>query len=79
MGQRWSNGYSADVEIFLVIEGKRYDVAQVGNGGLLLRDSHQIPPSTNATLVLRIDGVEQVEEVVLTDGAVDNEQLVTYF
>jgi hypothetical protein len=79
MGQRWFDGYSADVEIYLLIDGKRYDVAQIGAGSLMLRESHQIPPDTHAKLVIKIDGVEQVESVFLGDGAENNEELVSFF
>jgi hypothetical protein len=79
MGQRWLDGYSAEVEIYLEVAGKRYDVAQIGGGSLLLRDSHTIPPATEAKLVMRIDGVEEVEQIFLGSGAVNNEVAVSYF
>lgn len=78
MGQRWFNGYSAEVEIYLIIDGRRYDVAQIGKGSLILRDSHEIPPSTHAKLVVKIDGVEEVEQVFLGEG-VRGEELASFF
>jgi hypothetical protein len=79
MGQRWFDGYSADVEIYLMIEGKRYDVAQICRGSLFLRDSHQLPPSTIAKLVIKIDGVEESEQVCLGNGAISDELAVSFF
>ena len=79
MSQRSLDGYSAEVEIYLEIAGERYDVAQIGGGALLLRDSHTIPPGTEAKLFMRIDGVEEVEQIFLGSGAVNNEEAVSYF
>jgi hypothetical protein len=79
MGQRWFDGYSADVEIYLVIDGKRYDVAQICRGSLFLRDAHQIPPATTAKLVIKIDGIEESEQVFLGNGAVDDRLAVNFF
>ena len=79
MGQKWFDGYSAAVEIYLLIDGKRYDVAQIGAGSLILRDSHKIPPHTHAKLVIKIDGTEEAEYVFLGEGANNNEELVPFF
>ena len=79
MGQKWFDGYSAEIEIYLVINDKRYDVAQIGAGFLMLRDSNEIPPHTHAKLVMIFDGVEEAENVFLADGAKNNEELVPFF
>jgi len=79
MGQRWFDGYSAAIEIYLLIDGKRFDVAQIGQGGLLLRDPVPIPPSTSARLIIKIDGNEEVEHVFLAEGADCSERLVPFF
>ena len=76
MGQRWLDGYSAEVEIYLVVDGRRYDVAQIGKGKILLRDTHSIRDSTSATLVIKIDGVEEVEHVLL---GVNKEDALSFF
>ena len=78
MGKRWSDGYSADVEIYLMIDGRRYDVAQVSGKSLFLRDHHQILPGTNAELVMRIDDHKQSEKVVLQAGTKSDELAVNY-
>jgi hypothetical protein len=79
MGQHWPNGYSADVEIYLLIAGERIDVAQVWDGSLILRRSQTIAPSTEATLVLKIDGQEKQEQIFLSEGARSCEEPVPYF
>jgi hypothetical protein len=78
MGQRWLDGYSADVEIYLRIAGERVDVAQIGRGRLILRTPRELPPGTRATLVFRIDGHEEREEVVLCEGAAAVEEPVMF-
>lgn len=78
MGQRWLDGYSADVEIYLLIDGRRYDVAQIGGGSLILRGNPEIPADTTATLVILIDGVEERQEIVLCDPAREEEP-IAYF
>jgi hypothetical protein len=78
MGQRWFDGYSANIEIFLLVAGKRHDVAQIGRGSLLLREPTSIPPATDARLTIRIDGHEEIEDVVLIQGAAVNDQPVPF-
>jgi len=79
MGQRWFDGYSADIEIFLLHGGKKFDVAQIGGGSLILRDPAPIPAGTNVTLIIRIDGREVSESVLLTGSAEIAEQPVPFF
>jgi hypothetical protein len=79
MGQRWLDGYSAHVEIYLLVNGERFDIAQIGRGSLILRDSREIPPATHAKLVIKIDGHEEVEYVFLAEGAANSEQPVPFF
>jgi hypothetical protein len=79
MGQRWLDGYSAEVEIYLLVNGKRFDVAQIGNGSLILRDPSPIPASTHAKLVIKIDGHEEIEHVLLTASADESEKLIPFF
>ncbi len=69
MGQRWLDGYSSDVEVYLLIKGKRYDVAQIGGGSLILRGSPQIAANTQATLVILVDGTEERQDIIICDDA----------
>lgn len=79
MGQKWFDGYSADVEIFLLNEGKRYEVAQIGGGSLILREPAPILAGTNVTLVIRIDGHEVQEEVFLGESSDVHAPAVPFF
>ena len=79
MGQRWLDGYSAEVEIYLLIDGRRLDVAQIAGDTLVLRDQQVIPPETSATLVIKIDGHEEREQIFLQAGAESSEELVPFF
>ena len=78
MGQLWLDGYSAEVELYLLVDGQRYEIAQVSNGAFILRDARTIPPNTKATLVIKIDGHEEREEIFLAAGVENNEQLVPF-
>lgn len=78
MGQRWLDGYSAAVEIYLLVDGTRYDVAQIGAGSLILRGPAQIAAQTMATLVMVVDGEEERQQIVLCSN-VQDEEPVTYF
>ena len=79
MGQFWLDGHSSDVEIYLLIDGKRFEVAQIADGTLILRDTHEIPPGTSAILVIKVDGHEEREEIFLRSGATSREELVPFF
>lgn len=78
MGQRWLDGYSAHVEIYLVVDGKRFDIAQIGDGSFILRDAGEIPIGTIAKLVIKIDGHEEEEQIFLYEGAVASEETVPF-
>lgn len=78
MGQRWLDGYSADVEIYLLIKGKRHDVAQIGGSKLILRGNPEIPANTRATLVVIVDGNEERQEIILCEEA-RQEEPVAFF
>jgi hypothetical protein len=79
MGQCWPDGYSAHVEVYLLINTERINIAQIGNGSFILRDAHVIPPSTTATLVVKVDDKEEREEIFIRDGVTSNRQRVPYF
>ena len=78
MGQRWLDGYSADVEVYLLIKGVRYDVAQIGGSKLILRGDPDIPANTQATLVVIVDGVEERQDIVICETA-RQEEPVAFF
>ena len=78
MGQRWLDGYSADVEMYLLVKGKRYDIAQIGGGSFILRGEHDIPAKTSAELVIKIDGEEERQQILICEDARQDEP-VAYF
>jgi hypothetical protein len=79
MGTSWANGYSAHVELYLLVGGEQLRVAQVGPDSLILRDMRVIAPSTSATLVIKIDDHDEQHDVVLYEGASGTRQPVKFF
>lgn len=66
MGFRWQDGgYSAEVEIYLLVDGRRLPVAQVGKDFLMLREPVDVP-SGYAELCIVIDGNEQIHQIILS-------------
>jgi hypothetical protein len=66
MGFRWQDGgYSAEVELYLLVDGRRLPVAQVGKDFLILRDPVDVP-SGYAELSITIDGNEQIHQIILS-------------
>jgi hypothetical protein len=57
-GDRTAAGYSSDVQLFLVIEGRSYALAQIGPDFVTLREPVDLP-SDEAEVVMMIDGREQ--------------------
>lgn len=78
MGQQWSDGYSADVDVYLLIDDKRYDIAQIGSGSFILRGNYQISAQTQATLVIVVDGVEERQQIVICEDARDEEPVAFF-
>lgn len=65
MGIHWvEGGYSADVEIYLLIDGTRHDVAQIGPDFLILRNPSDVPVG-NAQIVTRVDEKLERRDVIL--------------
>ncbi|HWW02484.1 MAG TPA: hypothetical protein VNZ64_22490 [Candidatus Acidoferrum sp.] len=60
-------GHSADVRINLVFNGQSIPVAQLGPGFLLLDAPADHPPG-EASIVLRVDQIEERWNVLLPDG-----------
>jgi len=79
MGTRWADGYSAQVAIYLIVDGETLNVAQIGPDSFYLREARAIPPNTTATLVLKIDEHEERDEIVLFEGATPNSTKVRFF
>ena len=55
MGTFWKDGYSATVDIYLLVGGKKLSVAQVGPNYLRLQKLQELPLNTDAELVIHTD------------------------
>jgi hypothetical protein len=65
MGMRWQDGgYSSHVEIFLLLEGARLPVRQVGPNSLILRDPVEVPHG-HARILVIVDGEEEIHDVII--------------
>lgn len=53
-----NEGYSASVDLRLLVNGVCFDVAQVGDSSLILSESSPLPPLENGQLVVTVDGEE---------------------
>jgi len=71
-------GYSAKVEIHLHVDGRKLRVARIRGGLLELRDKCDIPPTSNAAVVISVDGHEDVLPVVLNSGIDGRSELVEF-
>jgi hypothetical protein len=78
MGIQWKDGYSAQVEIYLVVGDQKLDVAQVGPGWFILQEPNALPPETEAELVITVDGRETRRHVFIHDGALVDAKEVAY-
>jgi hypothetical protein len=65
MGVHWKQGgYSATVEMYLLVEGERHEIAQIGPSFLLLSHPRLIN-SGHAQIVIRVDDHEEIQDVIL--------------
>jgi hypothetical protein len=78
MGQRWLDGYSAQVAMYLLVHGEQLRIAKIGPTTFLLRDRLAIPPSTHAKILFKIDDREETQDVFLSEGASGAAEPVTY-
>ena len=61
------NGHSADVSMWMVVDGCSIPIAQMGPDFLIIRESVEFPPS-DAEITLRVDGHEEHWAVKLPEG-----------
>ena len=62
-------GYSAQVELSLLIDGTTIDVEQVNGSRLIIRgDDWPRTSTTHGTLVIKVDGHIKSREIVLYHG-----------
>lgn len=78
MGRYWVDGYSADVEIYLLLEdGRRLEISQIANGRFFLREPSALPEMF-ARVVIKVDGRERAIDVLLYQGADPKDPCVSY-
>ncbi|MEX2140652.1 MAG: hypothetical protein WD894_15420 [Pirellulales bacterium] len=63
------NGFSAQVELHLQVNGSRLRLSHVGQDMLIFREPQAIPAQTEGTLTVKIDDFEKQQKVLLYDGA----------
>jgi hypothetical protein len=79
MGVKTKDGYSSQVEIYLLIGGKKIRVAQAGPSRLVLRDLEAIPKESEGELVITVDGREYKRHAFFHEGVAAGEELVEFF
>ncbi|MEQ8849754.1 hypothetical protein [Botrimarina sp.] len=66
MGRLWEDGgYSAEIRIELLCNGRRYDVAEIGVDTMMLRNADELP-NGYAQLIVEIDGDRSVRDIFVT-------------
>jgi hypothetical protein len=72
-----TNGYSAEVRGWLVANGHRLALAQVGPDHCVLRQPASLPPS-DADILVEIDGQVQQSRVFLEAGISPDSNIVRF-
>lgn len=79
MGHRWSDGgYSTDVMLSLLIGDERIPLAQISRTWFILRTARAIPPQTEATISIVVDGSERRRHAFIPQGADGSADVVGY-
>lgn len=72
------NGYSANVELTLLLNGSRLGLSHVGRDMFIFREAQAIAPASVGTLVVKIDESERHQKVELYDGATLDSKRVNF-
>jgi hypothetical protein len=72
------NGYSAQVQLHLQLNGSRLPLSHVGPDMLIFREPQAIAPQTEGTLIVKIDDFEKRQAVLLHDGATLSSKQVSF-
>ena len=78
MGIRREHGYSATVSGYFVTQGERIRLAKTNGKAFVLSEPRDMPPGTEGHLVVEVDGEVSSRKVVLPDGAIIGETIVSY-
>jgi hypothetical protein len=71
-------GYSASVRLELHAHGRIYELAQVGDGAMILRHPSTVPPGP-AQIVVIVAGVRKLHDVVLYPRAPEHAEDEVFF
>lgn len=69
MGVQREDGYSADVEGFLLVGERRLRVAKTNGSAVVLVEPVELPPNCECELLSIVDGDKYSRRVTLPDGA----------
>ncbi len=78
MGRHHQDGYSADVEGFLVVDGQRFPLAKTNGQTFYLAESCELAPGTQGELLIIIDGNSRSKLVSLPGGISVGQTVVSY-
>ncbi len=78
MGRYHADGYSADVEGYLVVDGQRIVLGKTNSRQLFLAEPCELPPGTEGELLIIIDGNASSRLVTLPSGVVQGQIAVEY-
>lgn len=71
-------GYSSRIRGWLVVDGHELPLAQVGPGFCILRQAIDIAPSTEAQLIIEVDGDQRDQTILLHAGIAAGSPAVTF-
>ena len=72
-------GYSTNVVLRLVIEGRTLALSHVGPSGLVVRDDCPPIPAGHGELRIEVDGATDRQDIYLPDGIPGGRTPVPYF
>ena len=72
-----SAAYSAQVDMYLILNGRQFDLGQMGPQHCIVRDPAKTPPSSGV-IVLTVDGNETRLPVFLPNGISASSRRVAY-
>ncbi len=78
MGYYHEDGYSSEVEGYLVINGRRIRLAKTNGRTLLLAEPCELAPGTEGELLVIVDGKRSSRRITLPMGVVGSEKNVAY-
>ncbi len=79
IGKRRADGYSAHVDIYLIVGNEKIRISRIGPDSFVVADRVEIPPATQCTLVIRVDDHEEACDILITEGVSGNERPARYF